>query len=106
MMNQTSVLERLRLAQFPRSSKYDAEWILRHQMGPHPLWLLESLADALSIRPGMRVLDLGCGTALTSIPRAGVWGQRVRDGSVDRSRRQLETHPRGWGGRPRRPHPS
>jgi SAM-dependent methyltransferase len=31
------------------------------------LWLTEWLAEALPLRPGMRVLDLGCGRALSSI---------------------------------------
>jgi cyclopropane fatty-acyl-phospholipid synthase-like methyltransferase len=35
--------------------------------GANPLWLAEWLADALELRPGMRVLDLGCGRALSSI---------------------------------------
>lgn len=36
-------------------------------MGPQPLWLMEWLWPALDLPPGARVLDLGCGTALTSI---------------------------------------
>ncbi|MER6979486.1 SAM-dependent methyltransferase [Streptomyces carpinensis] len=54
----------------PRSNAYDARWLIEHQMGPHPLWLLEWLAPALrldSLPPGARVLDLGCGRALTSV---------------------------------------
>ena len=36
-------------------------------MGPHPLWLAEWLVSSMHLTSGMRVLDLGCGTALTSI---------------------------------------
>jgi cyclopropane fatty-acyl-phospholipid synthase-like methyltransferase len=36
-------------------------------MGPHPLWSAEALLEVMTLRPGARVLDLGCGTALTSI---------------------------------------
>jgi len=36
-------------------------------MGPNVLWLAESLTQALPIQPGERVLDLGCGKALSSI---------------------------------------
>jgi cyclopropane fatty-acyl-phospholipid synthase-like methyltransferase len=36
-------------------------------MGPNPIWLAEALAEVMPLRPGMRVLDMGCGTALTSI---------------------------------------
>uniref|UniRef100_A0A7C2JZI5 Methyltransferase domain-containing protein n=1 Tax=Schlesneria paludicola TaxID=360056 RepID=A0A7C2JZI5_9PLAN len=35
--------------------------------GANPLWLSEWLAEGLDLRPGMRVLDLGCGRALSSI---------------------------------------
>lgn len=52
---------------FPRASRYDPAWIFEHQMGPNALWLAEWLAKDLQLRPGMRVLDLGCGKALTSI---------------------------------------
>lgn len=52
---------------FPRSSGYDRDWVLANQMGPNALWLVEWLLAALPLGPGMRVLDLGCGRALTSI---------------------------------------
>jgi SAM-dependent methyltransferase len=35
--------------------------------GANPLWLTEWLAGAIDLRPGMRVLDLGCGRATSSI---------------------------------------
>jgi len=35
--------------------------------GANALWLTEWLATALDLRPGMRVLDLGCGRAASSI---------------------------------------
>ncbi len=53
--------------EFPRSNAYDLSWIMEHQMGPNPLWLVEWLSQKMDLQPGMRVLDLGCGTALTSI---------------------------------------
>src|SRR3954464_7506822 len=31
------------------------------------LWLIEWLCEALDLRPGMRVLDLGCGRAMSSV---------------------------------------
>jgi SAM-dependent methyltransferase len=52
---------------YPRSSTYDPQWLLRLDMGPHPLWLLEDLARDLTITPGMRVLDLGSGRGATSV---------------------------------------
>lgn len=53
--------------EFTRSGAYDAEWVLKNQMGPNVLWLAEGLAPAMDLHPGMRVLDLGCGRALSSI---------------------------------------
>jgi SAM-dependent methyltransferase len=60
--------QRLVGEQFPRSSKYHPEWVLAGVSGgANPLWLTEWLAEALDLRPGMRVLDLGCGRAMSSI---------------------------------------
>ncbi|WP_461126530.1 SAM-dependent methyltransferase [Spirosoma aerophilum] len=54
--------------QFPRSSSYHPEWIKAGVSGgANPLWLTEWLAQALDLRPGMRILDLGCGRAMSSI---------------------------------------
>jgi cyclopropane fatty-acyl-phospholipid synthase-like methyltransferase len=53
---------------FPRSSTYHPEWVTANVSGgANPLWLTEWLAGALGLRPGMRVLDLGCGRAASSI---------------------------------------
>ena len=77
MSNTHDPLDRLRLPRFPRTNAYDPAWIIANQMGPHPLWLLESLTERITLHPGMRVLDLGCGTALTSIFLAREFGVRV-----------------------------
>ncbi|WP_128548848.1 SAM-dependent methyltransferase [Larkinella soli] len=54
--------------EFPRSSTYHPKWIKASVSGgANPLWLTEWLAQALDLRPGMRVLDLGCGRAMSSI---------------------------------------
>ncbi len=50
--------------------------------GSNPLWLLESLTEHLAIEPGSRVLDLGCGTALTSIFLAREFDARVWAGDL------------------------
>ncbi len=63
--------------EFPRSAKYDSDWMMDNQMGPNALWLMEWLCEALSLQPGMRVLDLGCGKAMTSIFLAREFGVRV-----------------------------
>lgn len=55
---------------YPRSNGYDVRWVIENQMGPNALWLLEWLAPALgldTLRPCARVLDLGCGRAMTSV---------------------------------------
>jgi hypothetical protein len=59
--------EILTIDQFPRSASYDIEWVLENQMGPNVLWLAESLAQVMALKPGMRVLDMGCGRAISSI---------------------------------------
>jgi SAM-dependent methyltransferase len=59
---------RLVSQQFPRSSQYHPEWVLAHASGgANALWLTEWLTEALDLRSGMRVLDLGCGRASSSI---------------------------------------
>ena len=62
---------------YPRANAYDPQWVLENQMGPHALWLLESLTEILPIEAGARILDLGCGRAMTSIFLAKEFGARV-----------------------------
>jgi SAM-dependent methyltransferase len=52
---------------FPRSVNYDRAWVIRHSLGENVLYNLESLCEKLPLQPGMRVLDLGCGRAVSSI---------------------------------------
>jgi SAM-dependent methyltransferase len=85
---------------FPRSSKYNPEWILAGVSGAaNPLWMTEWLASAMDLRRGMRVLDLSCGRALSSIflhrefgvsvAAVDLWFsaaenlQRIRDAGID-----------------------
>jgi cyclopropane fatty-acyl-phospholipid synthase-like methyltransferase len=53
--------------QFPRSAVYDLKWVMENLMGPNALWLTEALTQVITLKPGMRVLDLGCGKAVSSI---------------------------------------
>jgi cyclopropane fatty-acyl-phospholipid synthase-like methyltransferase len=62
---------------FPRSAKYDPEWVAKGWMGPNVLWLTEWLCDRIDFKPGMRVLDMGCGKALSSIFLAREFGVQV-----------------------------
>src|SRR5713226_3037274 len=60
--------KRLVSERFPRSSQYHPEWVLASASGgANALWLTEWLTTALDLQPGMRVLDLGCGKASSSI---------------------------------------
>ena len=57
---------------FPRSSQYHPDWVLAGVSGgANSLWLTEWLTEALDLRPGMRVLDLGCGRACRRSSCAG-----------------------------------
>jgi cyclopropane fatty-acyl-phospholipid synthase-like methyltransferase len=59
---------RLVSERFPKSSRYHPDWVIASASGgANALWLTEWLAESLNLRPGMRVLDLGCGRAASSI---------------------------------------
>lgn len=73
----TDSMSLLNRPEFPLSSRYESDWILDNQMGPNALWLVEWLLDALPLKPGLRVLDLGCGRSLTSIFMAKEFGVQV-----------------------------
>ncbi len=60
-----------------RSEKYDGSFISENWMGPNPLYLLEELCGNLDLKPGMKVLDMGCGKGLTSIFLAREFGVTV-----------------------------
>ena len=92
--------DRFRSPRFTRSSAYNPDWLIAGVSGgANPLWMTEWLTEALDLRPGMRVLDLGCGRAVSSIFlrrefgvqvwAADLWcsptenGQRVHDAGVE-----------------------
>lgn len=52
---------------FPRSAQYDQHWVRQHSMGENVLFNLESLTTLVPLKAGMRILDLGCGKAISSI---------------------------------------
>jgi cyclopropane fatty-acyl-phospholipid synthase-like methyltransferase len=89
------------VARFSRASQYNPAWAAAAVSGgANPLWLTEWLTEAMDLRPGMRVLDLGCGRAVSSIflhreYDVDVWAadlwfsaaenlERVRDAGADR----------------------
>lgn len=81
---------------FPRASKYDPEWVKSSASGgANSLWLAEWLAEAMDLRPGMRVLDLGCGSAASSIFLrrefgVQVWAVDLSSDVTDNARRILD----------------
>jgi SAM-dependent methyltransferase len=72
-----AVRDLLMKAEFPRSSGYDPAWMLDNQMGPNALWLAEWLCETLPLSRESRILDLGCGKAMTSIFLAQEFEARV-----------------------------
>lgn len=55
-------------AQFPRANAYNPDWVVASGSGgANSLWLAEWLTSVMDLKPGMKVLDLGCGRAMSSI---------------------------------------
>jgi SAM-dependent methyltransferase len=77
MKNAARVRRLLANPAFPRSADYDPAWILANEMGPCALWLTEWLTAAMPLTPGGRVLDMGCGRALSSVFLARRFGVTV-----------------------------
>lgn len=69
---------RLHTERFPRANAYHPDWqIAGLSGGANPLWLTEWLCERMDLRPGMRVLDLGCGRGLSSVFLAREFGIQV-----------------------------
>ncbi|MEO8466497.1 MAG: methyltransferase domain-containing protein [Gammaproteobacteria bacterium] len=67
-MTHSNIDERLISSRFPLASGYHPEWVLAGVSGAaNPLWMTEWLCESLDLKPGMRVLDLGCGRAMSSV---------------------------------------
>lgn len=64
-------------AAFPRAGSYEPEFQFATMMGPNVLWLAEWASRDIGFQPGMRVLDLGCGKAASSIFIAKEFGANV-----------------------------
>lgn len=62
---------------YPRSQKYDIDWMVQNSMGPNVIWLTEALTGVMTLEPGMRVLDMGCAKAISSIFFAKEFGVEV-----------------------------
>ncbi len=75
--SQTEIKKIMKNEKYPLSSRYDPDWIIENAMGAHTLWLQESLTREMNLKPDMRVLDLGCGRAISSIFLAKEFGVKV-----------------------------
>lgn len=58
---------REQIIEYLKSKKYDFQFVRENMMGPNCLKILEELVEKINLKSDMRVLDLGCGTGLTSI---------------------------------------
>jgi len=65
------------MKKYPRTKKYEEKWVSENWMGPNPLWLLEELCEHMELKPGMKVLDMGCGKGITSVFLAKEFGVTV-----------------------------
>lgn len=57
--------------------KYDKEFVMQNMLGANALLLTEELTQHMDLKPGMTVLDLGCGHALSSYFLAKEFGVTV-----------------------------
>ncbi len=57
--------------------KYGKFFEENKMLGPNAMWLIEILCEKMDLKPGMRVLDMGCGMGLTSIFLAKEFGVTV-----------------------------
>ncbi|MCL2357337.1 MAG: methyltransferase domain-containing protein [Defluviitaleaceae bacterium] len=65
------------IAKYRRANKYDYNWVAENWMGPNPLYLTEELCENMTLRPGMKVLDMGCGKGCSSVFLAKEFGVTV-----------------------------
>ena len=77
---------------FPLAAKYDPKWVRDNALGENALCQVESLSRHLPLRAGMRVLDLGCGKATSSIFLAREF--RVEAWAADAATSPTENHKR------------
>jgi cyclopropane fatty-acyl-phospholipid synthase-like methyltransferase len=73
------------LEAFPLAAKYDPQWIRDNALGENALCQAESLSRRLPLRAGMRILDLGCGKATSSIFLAREFGVEAWAADADTS---------------------
>ena len=60
-----------------KAYKYNKNFVDQNMMGPNSMVILEELLGKTKLKRGMKVLDLGCGKALSSIFLANEYGVQV-----------------------------
>ena len=65
------------MSRYPQSPRYDAVWLVENMMGPCSVWLIEALTHVMPLLRRERVMDLGCGKAMSSIFLAREFGAKV-----------------------------
>jgi cyclopropane fatty-acyl-phospholipid synthase-like methyltransferase len=76
--NVAALRERFSRYGFSRAPTYDPQWLFDNAMaGPPAICLAEWLTGRMKLEPGMRVLDLGCGRAVSSVFLAREFGVTV-----------------------------
>lgn len=82
----------------PFTDRYDRQFLIDTMMGPNAMRIAEELAGELPITPGMRILDLGCGTGISSILLAEKYAATVfaADLWIPPPKTQSVSPERGW----------
>jgi cyclopropane fatty-acyl-phospholipid synthase-like methyltransferase len=80
---------------FPLTGKYDPQWVRENALGENALCQAECLARHMPLHAGMRLLDLGCGKATSSIFLAREFGVEVW--AVDEATSPTENRKRAIG---------
>jgi len=59
---------------YHHTEKYDKHFLSQNFMGPNAILMLDEITQSIELKKEMRVLDLGCGTGLTSVFLAKEYG--------------------------------
>jgi hypothetical protein len=51
-ISKEQLAEMFRNERFPRSAKYDPQWVVKNEMGPNALWLTEWLCERMELKSG------------------------------------------------------